>query len=293
VWKPDWTAIADDVGNRKPKQCRERLFDNLDPTVDHSPLTAEEEQVLVELVGVHGTKWAIISSAMPQTNGRRPGNQLKNNWNRIMGRHKERRRENRSTKRSRPVADGENQGQQPAISDDENQLRQPEAPNAAAVLPGRDLGPSSGPAANTETGGDCKRQRGNDDAEQALAGEAGVIVERDKVKPVPAVVDKAKGLGFKRSRLRERGVGKVVKQRLRKGNGKDVKEHYEYRCVWVGCEEADATWETEVALKRVKHGSEKLVSACCLSLRYPDSWPFSDFSLAQCAVWYQLAAFVG
>ena len=73
------------VGTRNPKQCRERLFDNLDPTINHSPLTEEEEQLLVQLVQAHGTKWAVISAAMPQANGRRPGNQLKNNWNRLMG----------------------------------------------------------------------------------------------------------------------------------------------------------------------------------------------------------------
>eukprot|EP01043_Picozoa_sp_COSAG02_P006108 COSAG02_NODE_170_length_31534_cov_33.568498_27_plen_439_part_00 len=267
VWKPDWTLIADSVGNRKPKQCRERLFDNLDPTVDHNPLTAEEEKVLVELVGVHGTKWAVISSAMPQTNGRRPGNQLKNNWNRIMGKHKDRRREKRSAKRAKPAVGGENQGEEPAVSVDENRRQRPEVPTTAAPLSSRDLAPSSDAAASTKGEADRKRQRGIDGGEQALAREA--IADRDKAKPASAAVGTAKGLGAKRSRLRERGVGEVVKQRLRKGNGKDVKEHYEYRCIWVGYEEAEATWETEVALKRVRHGPEKLVSAVlCLPLQY-------------------------
>ena len=92
VWNPDWRKIAEEVGSRKPKQCRERIFDNLDPSIDHSPLTEEEEQVLLKLVDTYGTKWAVIANAMPQTKGRRPGNQLKNNWNRLMGKYKDRRR---------------------------------------------------------------------------------------------------------------------------------------------------------------------------------------------------------
>ena len=97
VWNPDWTLISEMVGTRKPKQCRERIFDNLDPSINHSALTAEEEGLLMQLVEAHGTKWAVIADKMPQTNARRPGNQLKNNWNRIMGKHKDRKRRRRSS----------------------------------------------------------------------------------------------------------------------------------------------------------------------------------------------------
>jgi hypothetical protein len=128
-----------------------------------------------------------------------------------------------------------------------------------------------------EGGADRKRQRRNDGGKQVRAGGAGAIAKRNQ----------AKGMGLKRSRLRERGVADVVEQRLRKDNGK---EHYEYRCVWTGYEEADATWETEVTLKRVKHGAEKLVGAVlCLSSCFA-LLPFLPLFLspAQCAAWYRM-----
>ena len=126
---------------------------------------------------------------------------------------------------------------------------------------------SGGPAATSqkwaklpdaEGKADRKRHRGNDDGKQARAAGAVAVAKRAQTKPVSAAGCKTKALGVKRSRLREHGVSEVVKQRLRKDDGK---EQYEYRCIWVGYEEADATWETEVTLKRTKHGAQKLVSA--------------------------------
>ena len=91
AWSPDWGAISAQMDTRSPEQCRRRFTDYLDPTIDHSSLTEEEEQLLVQLVETHGTKWSAISSEMPQTNGRRTGVQLSNTWRRVVGKQQERR----------------------------------------------------------------------------------------------------------------------------------------------------------------------------------------------------------
>lgn len=223
VWSPNWAAIAAHVQTRKPKQCRERFFDFTDPTIDHSPLSKEEEQILVQLVELHGTKWTNIASAMPQKNGRRPGNQLKNNWNRIMGKHKQRRRPK----------------EQPEAS--------PETDAAASKAQKRTQLASADPAAGR------KRQRGNGTDQDVTARGREVSVVRDKKES--ARDNRSPHRQW--PKLRDGGVSQVVKQRLRKG---EQGEHYEYRCVWVGQEEADATWETEAAIESLENGPEKLVS---------------------------------
>ena len=58
------------------------------------------------------------------------------------------------------------------------------------------------------------------------------------------------------------GIRQVLRQRLRTTN---ATRGLEYCCVWVGREQADATWETEASLKKVINGLEMLVSvATCL-----------------------------
>jgi hypothetical protein len=83
-WTPDWGIIVAKVQTRTAKQCRERFFDFIDPGINHSPLTEDDQHELTRLHALHGTKWAVIAGHMPQENGRRAGNQLKNTWNRMV-----------------------------------------------------------------------------------------------------------------------------------------------------------------------------------------------------------------
>ena len=53
--------------------------------INHDPLTETEEELLLQLVQVHGPKWTIIAKELPKTEGRRPAQNLKNNWNRLVG----------------------------------------------------------------------------------------------------------------------------------------------------------------------------------------------------------------
>lgn len=60
-----WTMIAERLGTRAGKQCRERWKNQLDPEIDHSPFTEADDARILQLVAEMGTKWAEISKMMP------------------------------------------------------------------------------------------------------------------------------------------------------------------------------------------------------------------------------------
>jgi len=57
---PKWATIASQIPGRTAKQCRERWKLNLDPSIDHSPFSPEEDRLLLKLHDQHGNKWALI-----------------------------------------------------------------------------------------------------------------------------------------------------------------------------------------------------------------------------------------
>ena len=68
-------------GGRNSKQCRERWHNHLDPSVNKSEWTPEEDQEIWDRVQEMGTKWAQISEQyMPL----RTDNDIKNRWNSII-----------------------------------------------------------------------------------------------------------------------------------------------------------------------------------------------------------------
>lgn len=58
----DWARIADHVGQRSGDQCSKRWREVLDPAINKSTWTAEEDQLLTELFHKHGSAWQIIST---------------------------------------------------------------------------------------------------------------------------------------------------------------------------------------------------------------------------------------
>jgi hypothetical protein len=72
-----WTAIAQILPHRSPKQCRERWLNQLDPAVLKKPWTPEEDNRVFELYRRHGPKWTVIA---PLIEGR-TDNAIKNRWN--------------------------------------------------------------------------------------------------------------------------------------------------------------------------------------------------------------------
>lgn len=62
-----WAMVASKIAGRTAKQCRERWSLNLDPGINKSPWTPEEDQLLLKLYEKMGGKWSEIKT---EFNGR-------------------------------------------------------------------------------------------------------------------------------------------------------------------------------------------------------------------------------
>ena len=67
----DWTSIADNLranceeSNRTGKQCRERWYNHLTPTVNSQSWTQDEENKLFQMHKLYGNKWKDIAKQIP------------------------------------------------------------------------------------------------------------------------------------------------------------------------------------------------------------------------------------
>ncbi|ORY71540.1 Homeodomain-like protein [Pseudomassariella vexata] len=80
----NWVKISQMLGSRTPKQCRERFHQNLKPSLNHEPITAEEGLLIETLVGQLGKRWAEIARRLHN----RSDNAVKNWWNGSMNRRR-------------------------------------------------------------------------------------------------------------------------------------------------------------------------------------------------------------
>lgn len=73
----DWVAVATHIAGRTGAQCRHRWKDVLDPAIDKSPWTAEEDEKLLAYISKHGTgDWVSIARTLPG----RTRNQCRDRW---------------------------------------------------------------------------------------------------------------------------------------------------------------------------------------------------------------------
>jgi hypothetical protein len=61
----DWERISHLMPNRNQRQCKDRWFCYLSPTVQYGPWTADEDSLLLEKVGICGPKWVRIATYFP------------------------------------------------------------------------------------------------------------------------------------------------------------------------------------------------------------------------------------
>jgi Myb-like DNA-binding protein FlbD len=80
----NWVRIAQLIGSRSPKQCRERYHQNLKPSLNHEPISPEEGLQIERLVGEMGKRWAEIARRLHG----RSDNSVKNWWNGSMNRRR-------------------------------------------------------------------------------------------------------------------------------------------------------------------------------------------------------------
>lgn len=80
----NWVRISQHMQHRSPKQCRERYHQNLKPSLNHEPISAQEGEAIEQLVREMGKRWAEIARRL----GNRSDNAVKNWWNGSMNRRK-------------------------------------------------------------------------------------------------------------------------------------------------------------------------------------------------------------
>ena len=71
-----WTDVAKAMGDRNPRQCKERWVNYLDPAINRGPFTPEEDELLVQKQIEIGSKWVTIAHFF----NHRTDAQLKNRW---------------------------------------------------------------------------------------------------------------------------------------------------------------------------------------------------------------------
>lgn len=75
----NWILIAQQIDGKNGKQCRERWTNNLNPELNFSNWTAQEDQLIINLFSYAGSKWAEMAKYLHG----RSANAIKNRFRSI------------------------------------------------------------------------------------------------------------------------------------------------------------------------------------------------------------------
>jgi hypothetical protein len=84
----DWGELAANLPGRISKQCRERWYNHLSPSVLKADWSPEEDEILIDCQKKLGSKWSQMTAFLPG----RTDNAIKNRWNSSIKRRLERAR---------------------------------------------------------------------------------------------------------------------------------------------------------------------------------------------------------
>ncbi len=71
-----WPRIANKIGTKTARQCRDRYNNYLDPRLNHEEWTTDEDSRLRSLYETHGPKWSMISRQLKT----RSTGSVRNRW---------------------------------------------------------------------------------------------------------------------------------------------------------------------------------------------------------------------
>ena len=75
----NWNEISARLGNRTPRQCRERFRNYLSPNISNDPWNNDDDERLRKLFKQYGPKWSLIATYFPN----RSDVNVKNHWSQI------------------------------------------------------------------------------------------------------------------------------------------------------------------------------------------------------------------